>query len=659
MQVKNKSFQRETVMIGLIVVVAALFGVMYIFLMPPWQHYDEPKHFEYVWLTAHLNYIPTGDSYSPKLSRQVSKSMIRNGFYDHFGVAPLIGPPSEKVVIPGYSQFNEPPLYYIIASLPVRFFSTRNIETQLYSARLVSLIFLLVTVISAWGMASELASPGHPLRWMLPLMVALTPAFVDLMTAVNNDTLSIAVASLYLWVGVRLIRRGFSWLDFFLLSLLGGVTYFVKQTSMVVLAVYPLILLFSLVRGNLRKFAWAALVIGLVSVIGFSLNWDDALGWYRNTSQLEPTRLQLKQTPLGNHALVLKAGAKVTPPSYPELFQNLPVRIGYEMAGKPVTFGYWIWSDQVQSIRAPILKTANQNFSEKLRATLEPKFYSFHATLPLDTDRIWIYLMPEPEKKGSNIYYDGLVLVEGERPISEIPQFTSADGKNGVWGGESFDNLLHNGSAELAGPRITPVLDDFAARFLPDHARPSLLIGSLIDSEGSSDLYPSSAWNLFRTFWARFGWGNVPVFGGEITYKILLVFTLLGIFGAILGAIRVPSRVPWDLVATLGLLSIFDLFLAFTRGGAYLPLMGFYYPTARHFYPVVLPLLLLFSAGWLNLFQTIHIFWQRVIRKENLPWDDSIKLEAPLGLQISVFLVILLVLDVLSVIGISTYYNLS
>ena len=43
------------------------------------------------------------------------------------------------------------------------------------------------------------------------------------MTAVNNDVLAIAVASVFLWLSVRLIRRGFAWLEFAGLSLAGDI----------------------------------------------------------------------------------------------------------------------------------------------------------------------------------------------------------------------------------------------------------------------------------------------------------------------------------------------------------------------------------------------------------------------------------------------------
>jgi hypothetical protein len=37
-----------------IVFIAALNGLLYLFLVPPWEHNDEPGNFEYAWLLANM-----------------------------------------------------------------------------------------------------------------------------------------------------------------------------------------------------------------------------------------------------------------------------------------------------------------------------------------------------------------------------------------------------------------------------------------------------------------------------------------------------------------------------------------------------------------------------------------------------------------------------
>ena len=119
--------------------------------------------------------LPAPKDYNPKLSRQVLKSMLAHGFFDHLSYKPVIGPPIEKVKIPGYSQLSEPPLYYWLASIPA------PVDPRSEASMCSSMqpgwsrcFFLLITVLAGWGVACELVQPGHPLRWMLPLTIAMT-----------------------------------------------------------------------------------------------------------------------------------------------------------------------------------------------------------------------------------------------------------------------------------------------------------------------------------------------------------------------------------------------------------------------------------------------------------------------------------------------------
>jgi hypothetical protein len=651
--------KQDRLMLALALIIAILHGVIYTFLMPPWQHYDEPNHFEYVWMAANLDRAPEPTDYNPKLSRQVLKSMLAHGFFDHLSYKPVIGLPIEKVKIPGYSQLSEPPLYYWLASIPVRLIPDRGVNAQLYATRLISLLFLVITILAGWGVACELVQPGHPLRWMLPMTMAMTPAFVDLMTAVNNDVLAIAVSSVFLLLSVRLIRRGLAWLEFAGLSLLAILTYFVKNTAMVVLIAYPVTILFSLLRGRWRKVAWIGLALSLVGGLAFSLRWDDPLAWYRNTSQSDPTRLKSVQAVVGSYVFDVDMSAQSKPRWGPEVFQNFPLQVGKVLAGQWVTFGYWIWSDQDLHVRSPMLKTTSKIVSEKIKLTREPAFYAFQVLLPSDTDRIWIYLSPEAtESSPAHIYYDGLVLAEGRRPVNETPQFDQMNGSKGQWGGQPFQNLLRNASAELAGPRLVPWVDNLGSRLLPDRAHPSLLLASLVDVQGSQDLYPLTAGHLFRTFWARFGWGHVPL-NGEKSYQILFFITLLGLGGACLGVFRSRRRSPWDVIVTLGLVVLPTVLLALTRGGAYLNVAGYYFPPARYLYPVIIPLLLLFACGWLEIFHMIHLVWLKVVRKQAVSWETSLPAQPEVGLslQYAFYLLCFVGLDILSVISVAQYYG--
>jgi len=92
-------------------------GLVFVFLVPPWQHYDEPNHFAYTWLIDHHpGSLPQPGDSDPAMSRAVVESMVANGFYKGMLNQPDMSSTDKPVQIEGYSQLDEPPFYYMIVS---------------------------------------------------------------------------------------------------------------------------------------------------------------------------------------------------------------------------------------------------------------------------------------------------------------------------------------------------------------------------------------------------------------------------------------------------------------------------------------------------------------------------------------------------------------
>jgi hypothetical protein len=84
-------------------------GLIYVFLIPVWQHYDEPNHFEYAWLIAKRNGLPSPSDYDLGMRREVALSMVKSGFFRTLGFLPdvnsdkvpaWIGPISQLPILP-------------------------------------------------------------------------------------------------------------------------------------------------------------------------------------------------------------------------------------------------------------------------------------------------------------------------------------------------------------------------------------------------------------------------------------------------------------------------------------------------------------------------------------------------------------------------------
>ena len=78
-----------------VLVVALMQGLLYLFLLPPWQHYDEPSHFEYAWLIADRGSLPGPRDTDDTMRRDVLVSMIEHDFYWNLGNPEWMGAGSQ------------------------------------------------------------------------------------------------------------------------------------------------------------------------------------------------------------------------------------------------------------------------------------------------------------------------------------------------------------------------------------------------------------------------------------------------------------------------------------------------------------------------------------------------------------------------------------
>lgn len=237
---------------------ALLHGLLFLAIVPPWQHYDEPTQFEYAWLIANRDHMPALEESDQTLRREVADSMYRFRFYPPGQQPDLISPEAPLL---GANQRVHPPLYYILAALPLRLTSGIAIEQQLYCARALSLGFYVLTIVAVWRVATVVV-PDEPLMQLaVPLLLLLTPTFVDLMTAVNSDVL-VNFCAVTLFLGCTLLLRdGLGPAPLALSTLALGVAVSTKRTAVILIPIYLLSLLWAWRRTPLRPWAIVGTVL--------------------------------------------------------------------------------------------------------------------------------------------------------------------------------------------------------------------------------------------------------------------------------------------------------------------------------------------------------------------------------------------------------------
>ena len=64
-----------------ILLLGLLQSIFFAVVIPPWWHYDEPGHFEYVWLAANLPAWRQAGQYNQAMRLEMANSLTRYGWY--------------------------------------------------------------------------------------------------------------------------------------------------------------------------------------------------------------------------------------------------------------------------------------------------------------------------------------------------------------------------------------------------------------------------------------------------------------------------------------------------------------------------------------------------------------------------------------------------
>jgi len=272
--------------------------------------------------------------------------------------------------------------------------------------------------------------------------------------------------------------------------------------------------------------------------------------------------------------------------------------------GAVVTLGAWIWSDQPVTVRGLSLSD-DQSTRTAPAVELEPSPAFYMVTTTVSSEASYIVARLDPrltqDDPAQVVYYDGLVLVEGEPPPYMVPRFNGPRGEAGSWAGQPFVNRLRNGSAETTWPYVRPFLDRLLQRYT--HRSPSLFLTSLLDWERSKGIYRVAASILLQSFWARFGWNHIPL--PTAWYWVLAVVTLVGLAGAVVAYLRLCKKTNQRSACLRAALEFLAAAGLFVWANALLRVhptsMRIFIPVSRYAYPAILPTMLALAGGWWSL----------------------------------------------------------
>jgi hypothetical protein len=599
----NRGRQRQK-LLALILALLLLRGLLYLVVFPPWQHYDEPTHFEYIRLIADRARLPQEGDYDLEMRREIAASMRETGFWSDSGNPPIdfwsTTPPDI-----GMTELVHPPLYYMLLAVLQPLVAHQGIGLQLYLARLGSLLLATVVVTSAFGLTAEV----FPQRRMLPVAVAafvgLLPPFMALMSSVNNDVGAATASSLLLWATVRMVRRGASLWRWVGVLLLSGACVATKSTASIVTAAVLLVLgggyLYrAVLTPKARRWFWLGLVLlGLVFLVA-AFTWGEQAAFWEGRGQTSARNRLAADAVLGRSVLVLSNRDDRGPRL---LFQELAPEDGQRLQGRMVTLGAWLRTAEGPDGPVVLSLADGSSFDwQRVQAGSDWKFHAFAAEVAPDAPTVTFQVsLPASEDVARVVLLDGLVLAEGDLAGSSAPEFDSAAATSGSWAGRAFENRLRNGSAESAWPGLRAWLGEVKLFRYPV----TFVFHSLWDLERTGWVYGPDLLMLAQSFWGRLGWNHLAL--PQPYFVPLLLLTLAGIAGAVLALLRWFKRGGGRVLWRLHVLAILGAALLVGWGGAMLrihPVLatsGILWPVARYAVVVLAPTAMLLCTGWAEL----------------------------------------------------------
>ncbi len=578
----------------MVLMMACITGLLFLFLVPPWMHYDEPGHFEYAWLAANKPGWPAEGDYDQHMRREMAASLIEHDFP---GYTPSILLQIDKPISIITPQTGDVPLYYFLASLPLRLFRDSDITFQLYLVRFVSFGMFIATVWISSQAMKTLLGRSHPLTWMVPFFLATLPSFVDIMTAANNDVGAIFGMSLFFYASTLVLKNQLSWKNGLFLAGSLAICVLSKSTAWLALPLTPFVLLLAFLKRKHRVWIWAAIILGLVLIPLLLLTFKNTSPAYffSNQENIIPKTIDTWQAPVGDVVISFSGDMR----HYLAVYQMLSPEANEAIQGKTITLGAYIWADEPVNVRFPVIQQLYADsdivfHQGPIHLSTTPQFFAFNAEIPETVDRVsWIRFFTVKRAEIS-IYYDGIVLLPDEIAFDRGPMFLDKNAEVVENEDKTYQNLVRNGSGEKKWPMFSTRFQKLLFNPLNFNATKLFL---LVDFQSISWYFKIFVTTFFRSFWGVFGWGEVPMLGNR-PYRVFIVLSGVVVLGMLLELFLRKRQLSYKALILILTVIFFQFVMVSIRGlGSWFVSSNPMIPLARYFFPVLIPVGILTCSG--------------------------------------------------------------
>jgi 4-amino-4-deoxy-L-arabinose transferase-like glycosyltransferase len=225
--------------------VSLLLAVTWAALLPAFQAPDEQSHFSYVQTLAAQHKRP-GQAGKPLFSSELSQGIAAVNS-DQVAAQKAVKPEWDPLVEQQWAATESrasdsdgggpgpatayPPTAYAWQAIGYAAASGGSLFDKLLGARLMTALWLPVTVLFTWLLAGEVFGRRRLLQTAAAAVPALAPMAAFVSASVSPDGMLFAVWTIALWLGVRVIKRGTPLHDTLALLVVVAIACTVKPTS--------------------------------------------------------------------------------------------------------------------------------------------------------------------------------------------------------------------------------------------------------------------------------------------------------------------------------------------------------------------------------------------------------------------------------------------